>query len=164
MGIFSGFVTAISGWFSGIGSKFVMILISILVFLAIAAVGYFYVHGKDVKLAAAQAALAQAQSQLNAAQAANNTDINTINALRAQQSQTEAAQAALLVRDQNLQNEAANLTSLIEHDTCAPLPVVKISGNSKAPATTGEDGPVAPVLNDTLAALAAVQAKQGGAP
>jgi hypothetical protein len=99
---------------------------------------------------------------LSAVVAANGADTQTIAALRAQQVQAAAAEAAMDARDQINQSTAATLEAAIDQNAsiCPAVSVPPSGGNS----VTGKDAAVAPVLRDALAALAKVQASEGAAP
>jgi len=166
VGIISNLVSIVSTGVAGIGGKIVSIAIGVVILIAVLGGCYLYLHDKNLALAKAEASLTLAQSELSSAATANAADLQTIDALRAQELQAQAAQVAMNTRDQAIQTSAATIQSSIDRDAidCPALTPLPITGNTIAPIAVTKDGIVAPVLGDALAALGAAQANQGTTP
>jgi uncharacterized membrane protein len=152
--------SSISTFFSSVGSKLVTLVIIMVILVAVAAGVYFYVRHKDQVIAGEQTDVTQLQGQLASAIAANNTNLQLIVALQAQQQQAAVARTAMTGRDQTTENNAASIQNVINHDSlvCPPPATHSAANQTVAP---GKDNVVAPVLKDALQALASAQSASG---
>ena len=158
IGIFSGLVSAVLTGGASIYAKIGQVAIPAAIAIALCGGGYLYVHEINVALLAARAAATQLQQELAAVTGANSANLKTIDALRAQQMQSEAARMSMDTRDRIAASSAASIQTLIDRDSMI-CPTVATAG--AAAVVAGADGSIAPVLRDTLAALAAAQSPPG---
>lgn len=162
MGILSELVAIVSTGGADLWVKFAKFAIPLAAAVLTLSAAFLYVHEKDAALARAQAALARSEQALAATTAANTENVKTIDLLRFQQAQAEAARAAMDLRDQIAQNGAAAIRSMIDREalSCPNMPAVAVA----SPPSPGKDGPMAPVLRDTLSAMAAAQTAEQVSP
>ena len=158
MGFFTTAIEAVSTGGASIGAKMIESMISVLVVCAIFFGAYFYLHHKNEQIASAQAEAVQVRSQISTLVATNDEDQKMIDALRAQQLQSDIARNEMKTRDQIMRNTAAAIQSMIDRATVAmpvPHPVLV------RPGLGAKDAAMAPVLAQTMAALAAGEKSMG---
>jgi len=108
IGIFSGLVSAALTGGASVYAKLAQVAIPVAIAIALCGGGCLYVREKNLALLAARATTNQLQRELAAVTGANSANLKTIEALRAQQMQSEAARMSMDTRDRIAARSAAS--------------------------------------------------------
>ena len=159
MGFFTTVIEAVSTDGASIGVKMIKGIISVIIVCMMFFGAYFYMHHKNEQISSARKETIQIESQISALVATNDEDQKMIDALRAQQLQSDIARSEMRTRDQIIRNSAAAIQSMIDRTAgmeLIPHPVLV------RPDLMAKDAPMAPVLAQTMAALMANEKSMRG--